>query len=170
MTHPPHWAYYASIEDDLVAASRYVEICDANLDTYSIQFARLLLAAGSEVDVVAKILCAQIDPDAKQRSIDDYRDTIALKFPAIPRLIFGIEWNDVRIAPWASWGEPSPSTPDWWRAYNNVKHERNSHFKSANLRYTLDAVAGLYCLVRHLEEDRGHPRPERFIKILPASN
>ena len=41
---------------------RHVEICEDNLDIYSTQFTRLLLSAASEVDVVAKILCGQIDP------------------------------------------------------------------------------------------------------------
>jgi hypothetical protein len=52
MSHPPHWSYYVSLEDDLIETGRYVEICEDNFDTYSTQFTRLLLAAASEVDVV----------------------------------------------------------------------------------------------------------------------
>ena len=169
MPYPPHWAYYMSLEDDLIKTSRYVEICKDNFETYSTQFARLLLAAASEVDVVAKMVCRQIDPSGEYGNIDDYRKTIVSKFPAIPRLVLGIEWNDLRIQPWSQWAESDASSPDWWRAYNRVKHERNSHFKQGNLQNTLGAIAGLYCLVRHLEEDRGLPRPERFIKITPSS-
>ena len=61
MSHPPHWSYYMSLEDDLIETSRYVEICEDNFDTYSTRFTRLMLSAASEVDVVAKILCGQID-------------------------------------------------------------------------------------------------------------
>src|SRR5436190_17810956 len=102
-SHPPHWSYYLSLEDDLIETSRYVEICEDNFDTYSTQFTRLLLAAASEVDVVAKILCGQIDPHGKHRNIDDYRNVIATAFPAIPRIEMGIQWNRVRVKPWASW-------------------------------------------------------------------
>lgn len=169
MPHPPHWSYDMSLEDDLIEMNRYVEICEDNFDTYSTQFTRLLLAAASEVDVVAKTLCGQIDPKSKHPNIDDCRKVIAAIFPAIPCIQMGIEWNPLRIKPWASWKGPTPSSPDWWRAYNAVKHERNATFKSGNLRNALEAIAGLYCLVRHLQEDKGRPRPERFLRIVASS-
>lgn len=165
MSHPPHWAYYMSLEDDLIAMSRYVEICEDNFTTYSTQFTRLLLAAGSEVDVVTKILCEQIDPAARRNNIEDYRSVIASKFPAIPCVVMGVQWRTFRVKPWASWGAPTPSNPDWWRAYNGVKHERNMNFREGNLKNALEAIAGLYCLVRHLNEDKGRPRPDRFLRI-----
>jgi hypothetical protein len=42
--------------------SRYIEFIDANLDTYSIELAHLLLASSSECDVVFKELCALLSP------------------------------------------------------------------------------------------------------------
>ena len=164
-SYPAHWSYYTSLEDDLVATGRYVEICEENFQTYSTYFTRLLFAAASEVDVVAKTLCSQIDPPRKYKGINDYRPVITQKFPAIPRLVFGVQWNPVRISPWAAWGTQSPSNPDGWSAYNGVKHERNVHFKRGNLRNALEAMAGLYSLVRHLKEDEGRPRPDRFLRI-----
>jgi hypothetical protein len=167
MSHPPHWSYYMSLEDDLIETGRYVEICEDNFDTYSTHFTRLLLAAASEVDVVAKMLCGQINPQGSYANIDDYRETITPKFPAIPSIVMGIQWTDIRVKPWHSWAESPPSNPAWWRAYNRVKHERNNNFKEANLCNALTAIAGLYCLVRHLQQDAGRPRPERFFKIVP---
>jgi len=169
MPHPPHWSYYFSLEDDLIETMRYVEICEDNFDTYSTQFTRLLLAAASEVDVIAKLLCNQIDAASKPKNIDDYRQIIVAAFKAIPAIQMGIEWNPLRIKPWESWAGPHPSNPEWWRAYNGVKHERNANFKSGNLRNALGAIGGLYCLVRHLEEDQGRPRPERFLRIVSSS-
>lgn len=169
MPHPPHWSYYLSLEDDLITTNRYVEICEDNLDTFSTQFTRLLLAAASEVDVVAKTLCAQIDPHSKPKNIEEYRQLIVPEFPAIPAIEMGIEWNPLRIKPWESWAASDPSSPDWWQAYNGVKHERNTNFRSGNLRNALEAIAGLYCLVRHLEEDKGRSRPEQFLRIVASS-
>ncbi len=166
LSHPPHWAYYVSLEDDLIETSRYVEICKDNFDTYSTQFTRLLLAAASEVDVVAKKLCLQIDTSGTHKNINDYRKVIVPKFPAIPNMQMGIQWNPVRLKPWKSWEPPTSSSPDWWQAYNDVKHKRNTHFKSANLRNALEAIAGLYCLVRHLDEDKGQPKLTRFLRIV----
>ncbi len=168
MSHPRHWSYYMSLEDDLIETGRYVEICEDNFDTYSIHFTRLLLAAASEVDVVAKMLCCQINPQGCYRTINNYRDTIVPQFPAIPSIVMGIQWTtNIRVKPWGSWAESPPKNPDWWHAYNRVKHKRNSNFKEANLRNALTAIAGLYCLVRHLQQDVGRPRPERFLKIIP---
>lgn len=169
MSHPPHWSYYMSLEDDLIEISRYVEICEDNFRTYSTQFTRLLLAAASEIDVVAKVLCGQIDPLGRRGNIDDYRNLIVPAFPAIPRIEMGIQWNVVRVRPWETWGATTPTNPDWWHAYNKVKHERNTNFKSGNLQNTLGAIAGLYCLVRHLEEDKGQPRPDRFLRVASST-
>jgi hypothetical protein len=51
----------------------------------------------------------------------------------------------IELTPWAKW--ENQKNPDWWKKYNNVKHERNAHFQDANLKNNLDSVAGLFCLV-----------------------
>jgi hypothetical protein len=155
-----------ALEDDLIETSRYVAICEENFTTYSTQFTHLLLAAGSEIDVVAKQLCKQIDPTRMHRNINEYRSVIVPRFPAIPTMELGIQWNPVRVKPWEFWGAPTPSNPDWWRAYNEVKHERNINFRNATLRNALSAIAGLHCLVRHLDEDKGQPKQSRFLRIV----
>jgi len=45
----PHWNYFLALEKDLEATSRYVEFSTANLDTYSIEFAHLLLSSASRL-------------------------------------------------------------------------------------------------------------------------
>ena len=57
--------------------------------------------------------------------------------------------------------------PDWWRAYNKVKHERNSHFKEASLINTLNSTAGLFILLllfhrKLAESGRLSPNPILF--------
>ncbi len=77
-----HWDYYIALENDLLACQRYVEFHEANMKVYSVEFVRLLLATCSEIDVLAKSLCCQIDADSKARDIRDYRTTLepALSF------------------------------------------------------------------------------------------
>jgi hypothetical protein len=36
--------------------------------------------------------------------------------------------------------------PDWWRAYNEVKHHRHERYNSANLKNALNAVADLFLI------------------------
>jgi hypothetical protein len=163
--HPPHWAYYFSLEDDFVETSRYVEICEDNFDTYSIQYVRMILAIGSEVDVVAKEVCRQINASNALGNIDQYRDILVVEKPAMPRLRFGTAWNPLRLQPWQSWGNTPPTNPDWWRAYNTVKHERLSNLSLGNLRNTINALAGLYALMLHLNRPGSYERPEQYLRI-----
>jgi hypothetical protein len=63
-----HWNYFIALERDLEVISRYVEFCPQNFEVYSIEFAHLLFAAASEVDVIAKLLCRRLKPTAKRKT------------------------------------------------------------------------------------------------------
>lgn len=42
--------------------------------------------------------------------------------------------------------EERVETPDWWRAYNSVKHRFSKSFEKANLKNTRNALAGAFLL------------------------
>jgi hypothetical protein len=52
-------ALFLVLEEDVIALSRYVEFAQPNLDSYSIEMARLLMGATQELDVILKQLCAR---------------------------------------------------------------------------------------------------------------
>ena len=56
----PYWQFFVAIESDLEATTRYVECCEENYNTYSVAYAQIILSAGSEVDVVSKLLCNKV--------------------------------------------------------------------------------------------------------------
>jgi len=60
----PHWEYFLSIETDLTQGMRYVEFAPENYATFSVEFARIIVAASAEFDAVAKALCNAIDKNA----------------------------------------------------------------------------------------------------------
>ena len=60
-----YWQHFLALEADFAATSRYVEFAQQNFATFSIEYAKLLLAIGSEVDVLCKIICEKIDSAAK---------------------------------------------------------------------------------------------------------
>lgn len=150
---PKHWNYFLALEDDVLTLSRYLELTTDNFNSYSLEMARILFAAASEVDVVAKQLCQKLDPTSKAENINSYRNEIS---PACPTIAgaqvhlpkFGLSFN-----PWQNWGEQE--TPVWWRAYNNVKHKRHTHFSEANLKHSLNAVAGLLVLLLYFYREEG---------------
>jgi len=145
MTSFPHWQYFIAIESDLENTARYLEITPDNFDTYSIEYANILLSASSEVDVVSKLLCRQLDPSASYANINDYRTCIASHYPSFSSFVVSIPRYGLARRPWQEWDKGE--IPFWWGSYNDVKHERNKYFSEANLENALDAVAGLFCLM-----------------------
>jgi len=147
--------------------ARFVEPTQENFKTYSIEFVRLYLAIGSEVDVVAKLLCAKAGSTKKLERIDSYRPIILAKHPDFPQVEVNISRGELSLTPWKDWSKGL--NPNWWRQYNNVKHERDKYFKEANLENTLDALGGLWVAIGYLyaEELRDHnlPQSQNFIRF-----
>jgi hypothetical protein len=77
----PHWNYFLAIERDLEVLSRYVDFDERNFECFSIEIARVLLAAGAEVDVVCKQICRLANESSKAENIRQYRHEIIGKFP-----------------------------------------------------------------------------------------
>jgi hypothetical protein len=147
MKHP-YWHYFVALSDDVAKIARFVEPTPGNYKTYSIEFARLYLAIGSEIDVVAKQLCEKIEPMAKlpdRPNIDNYRTTILPKLPELPGVQVEIPRNGISLSPWQEWA--NGKNPSWWGKYNEVKHKRHEVFEDANLENTLNALAGLLVMV-----------------------
>ena len=136
-----HWNYFLALENDLENLSRYIEFVDANLQTYSIELAHLLLASSSEIDVVIKELCSLLSPNDKRENIDDYRKIIKNTLPAFINEKIYINRYGISVKPWENWNEDI--NPNWWKSYNNVKHQRNLYFNEANLENTIRSTGAL---------------------------
>jgi len=159
---PQHWNYLLSIEEDLFTLFRFVEPTESNMSTYSLELARILFSASSEVDVVAKLICNNLNSDTIAKNINDYRQIITDLIPRFYEVTVHLPRYGLILNPWKNWG--SEKNPDWWKAYNNVKHERNEHFQDANLMSTLNSVAALYVMLlffyqEEAEEGQLSPNP-----------
>jgi hypothetical protein len=77
-----YWEFFVTIDEDLHELSRFVEFHPDNFKTFSAQLLRLYLAVGSEVDVVAKLLCLQIDSTKKPDNIKGYQEIITSASPS----------------------------------------------------------------------------------------
>lgn len=161
----PYWRFFQAIESDLVETTRYVELAEGNYGTYSVEYARIILSSCSEVDVVSKVLCSQIDPQQTPGNINEYRSIITSHFPSFHSMQVTVPRYGLNLQPWQEWA--GCTNPSWWQSYNKVKHERNSHFHEAKLENAIKSVAGLFCLVLYLyHEDmhtwRFHPKSKLF--------
>jgi hypothetical protein len=146
----PHWQFFESVDDELHSLSRMIEFAPENFTTFSVHLARLYLSLGSEIDVVAKLLCAQIAPSKKPDRITEYRPLITAKYPHFTELRIEMPSQESDFQPWISWN--SGTSPKWWKSYNDVKHERSRYFRDANLGNVLEATAGLLVLLVYLHQ------------------
>lgn len=151
----PHWSYFLCLEEDVVRLSRWVEFSEANFQCYSVEIARLLMAATSEVDVVAKLVCKSIDDNSKAASIGAYQKVIVDRFPSILKGVTSIPRYGLDLTPWAEWGSEN-TPPDWWKANNKVKHHRSEHFNQATLINLLYSMSGLLILITLLYREKAH--------------
>jgi hypothetical protein len=56
--------------------------------------------------------------------------------------------------PFETWdGARRQIAPNWWIAYNRVKHQRSEHFAGANLRNTIAAMSACSFMVAFLDKD-----------------
>ena len=143
-----YWQYFVALEGDLAKTSRFVEIADDNMETYSVEFARLILSAGSEVDVLAKVLCDQHALVVKPKNIDGYRQAIVARFPEFAFLSIRVPRYGRELKPWREWA--NGFNPAWWRTYNDIKHERNVNFRKATLEAAIASVAGVFSLACYI--------------------
>ena len=56
-----YWNYYLELEEQLLQTKRFVDFDTSNYKTFSIEYLKLLQAACSEIDVVAKIMAEKFD-------------------------------------------------------------------------------------------------------------
>lgn len=142
-----HWNYFLAIEKDLEKISRYIEFANQNLGTYSIELTHILLSASSEVDVIMKQLCSIVNTTKNHENINDYKLTIQAGLVKFIDEEITIDRFGLRFKPWENWS--TAKNPDWWKSYNNVKHQRNNYFHEANLQNTINAVGALLIAVTY---------------------
>jgi hypothetical protein len=151
----PTWGYFVALEADFARCARYVELAEPNFKTFSIEFAKILLAAGSEVDVACRTLSAL--RGEKTEKIDQHRRCLLRHFGQLPTVAVHVPRYQLRSLPWEAWA--TGENPTWWTAYNKVKHFRHENYALANLENALDALAGLMVLTLYLHRLRQPGEP-----------
>ena len=148
-----YWKQYIMLEKEFRKTVKYVALDSINFETYSDAYVKLLIQIGSEVDIVSKALCKEINTASNAHNISQYQPEIISKFPDFYDVIVRSEVTDLK--PWDSWRQQL--SPFWWGKYNAVKHNRNDkedgvkeNYKYANLQNTINALAGLYQMEMYL--------------------
>lgn len=134
-----YWKYYISLEEQFMDTKRYVEFDYINNGrSYSMEYLKLFQAVCSEVDVVGKVLAAQIDPSfkaTKTTGINEWWYFVSRGGASLlSRKCKLLEEHD--IEPWKGFAvkinpipgakkyilddtlSPKAKTPEWWNSYN----------------------------------------------------
>ena len=68
-----YWSQYILLEKEFMATLHYLSLCEENEEAFSQAYVKLLLELGSEIDVVFKQYCANIDPSFNGKNMQDYQ-------------------------------------------------------------------------------------------------
>jgi hypothetical protein len=129
--------------DRLERLFQVVEPVPGNLDVYGHEIRSLLLLACMEVEAgLSAVLQANGYPGHRWTTQDyvklrnpmhlaDYELRLTF-YPRVPPISPFDTWSD---------SQPTQSLP-WYEAYNQTKHDRESHFPAATLMHAIEAVCG----------------------------
>ena len=144
-----YWHYFLKLESDFHATTRYIACFATNDTTCSIEFAQQLVCISTECEAIIKKICKIIDPKNKAVNMGHYKRTILHKFPEIHKAPVRLDSPHRTVHPFAEWNN-SGGRLEWWNAYQDVKHHRDSNFEKANLKNTLNALCALLILELYL--------------------
>lgn len=132
------------IIDDFERLFEFVEPHTSNENVFSHRIYELLLRTCTEVESCCKgILLAN---GYAANNMDDYKKIEQSSLLSGYEVYYSNWLPDKYITrPFAAWATRG-SLP-WYKAYNDVKHNRWQKFLSANLKNLLDAICGLLCII-----------------------
>lgn len=148
------------LQKDLLEIFEYIEPSASNMNTYSLRNFALLLRLCTEIETNYKeILRANVftPQDWARLTMDDYRLINKSHFLSgykarLPHLDTGVRTRQ----PFKAWEEGR--SLDWYKAYNDVKHNRSEMLSQASLNSVVDAFCALAILIaaQYLGEDFSH--------------
>lgn len=175
------WSYYLTIEKDVLKVEPYVSFHPENQYCFSNEFIKLYQTICSEIDSLCKEYCKYLEkePQGKEKyDILFYGKNILEKHPEMIKQVVCISgYQEWELIPWEKWDKV---TPEWWKKYNSIKHERfnldkiNSNkynYQHANLKNVLNSLAALYILEYYFYYDLTASEfpPGKIIKITMES-
>lgn len=172
------------MEEQFLVTRRYVSFDKKNGKTFSSEFIKLLQAICSEIDVLAKEIAKYKNPNfkIKESYIAKWGFMLVKSYPFLSNTTVQFN-NDYILSPWKKTGyveyynkdhnlcykrAEGCENPEWWRAYNKVKHERTSikdkspNYEQANLKNVVNALGALYILEQIMLSELSKKRNDRI--------
>lgn len=150
-----HWRYFLLLESALNEALQVVEPDPANFEAFGLDFARQLVSASSQFEVVARLWCEQEASECHIHNIGDLYSALRSFRPSFNSAYAAVLWRPEKLYPFEGWERNK--SPAWWTAYNKVKHDPAQQIRSASLGNVLSSCAALGLVTReYVGEDAIH--------------
>ena len=154
------WYRYKSLEDEFLAATRYFPFEKTHKKIWSEFFSDLLTKTGNSIDSffrnmlkdVSSCSCDYQHIDAllasrRKRDIRFFRDLFEPMYflsGVEVSIAYGLTFYEKNFRPFEKFG--CNEIPEWWTAYNHVKHTWFDCIEEATLENVVSALAGLFIL------------------------
>lgn len=150
------WHTYQQLESRLNEISRYILFDRSNNSTYSEVLAEFLFSVGSSIDTFFRKMsdCPDIAQhrksigitfDSSKLKMNNYRDIFEDYFELSENHL-SVPFGLGKTQDFYPFKNFSKTSPVWWRAYNNIKHDYYENISDANLENVLNGLGGLLIL------------------------
>ncbi|MBD3280489.1 hypothetical protein GF389_03110, partial [Candidatus Dojkabacteria bacterium] len=142
---------YHLIMKDFDKLLAYIDPSEENLGTFSHRTFELLLRSCTAIEAIFKVLSRDLGYPSENLDMRDYfRINNDSNLELSDYIVKLSSWRSGKkiVVPYEGWhdGQNYKKLP-WYKAYNNVKHDRDQNFKEANFENVINATAGLFTLL-----------------------
>ena len=157
--------YYLMLESNFLDTEQYLAIDEHNFQAFSNEYIKQYQIICSEIDVIAKSYCIELDRSFSGNKINDYCKCITDNNEDFINRKVKVRDRDIEVFPWKDWTYTTEirdnrdtwtksNNPDWWKKYNRIKHNRTTindetglpYYKLANQSNVLNSLAALFQL------------------------
>lgn len=141
-----YWEYYKMLENDFLNVCRYIKILPINYKTCSDEIIKLLQTVSSEFEIICKLVCGFKGNSNKK--IYDYLSYFYSNIRNFDKTRIKIKIaKNITLKPLKTiMNNNNQMSLEWWKSYNNIKHNRLENYEEGNFLNLLKALAALYFL------------------------
>ena len=143
-----YWKYFLILEEEFSEIEKTIPVDTINFNTYSIKYMKLLFSVCSEIDVLFKDYIEYNEWFSFHNHMGNmgkYKEIITQNLTDFSNQIVLLS-NQISLTPFSNWNEGKPL--DWWKVYNDLKHNRTltDNYIKATQTSLINAFAALYQL------------------------
>jgi len=167
---------YDIFESELVDIGKYISFTDENLKTYSNKIHELHLRVCSEVENMLKVVVHNnfVDKDKIREAYPTKKKNLDFEYYlSVACTEFNLNKKIVKFKGAAAFGQQldeiqpfnikaDDKVPEWWTAYNKLKHDKLANFNKCTLGDLINSLAGLYILMTYRKQYRKNNPPIEY--------